>query len=225
MNPTFDDLFSERVEPLLATTDGLLPAIETLESIMPAMARPVDRADTYHWLATLHQSVAARALARNEQGEAQEHFETSEEFFIKGIEELPTRMISRLALARFYLSFGANPSSAMEILTVKDRPSVDDLPPEEIPFEHQRLAMIAVVYAMQGDLDRCGRQLEVAFAEDILMRMNEGVELASLEYLAINGVPFTPDSVNDIIRRLEKCGFKNRERLDILRQRLLRQGR
>lgn len=225
MNPTFDELFSERVEPLLATAEGLLPAIEELESIMPAMARSVDRADTYHWLATLHQSVAARALARNDQDAAHEHFDASEEFFIKGIEEVPTRMISRLALARYYLSFGANPASAMEILTVKDRPAIDDLPPEEIPHEHQRLAMIAVVFAMQGDLDRCGRQLETAFSEDILKRMDEGVELASLEYLAINGVPFTSDSVDDIIKRLEKCGFKNQQRLDILRQRLLRQGR
>lgn len=222
MSPTFDELFSERVEPLLVNTEGLFPAIEALESIMPAMATPLDRADVYHWLATLHQSVAARALAKNEQDLAGEHFETSEEFFIKGIEEFPGRMISRLALARYYLSFGGNPDAAREILTVADRPTIAEMDETEVPFEHQRLAMLAVVHAMKGDLAGCARQLETAFSQDILRRMNEGVELASLEYLAMQGVPFTPDSVDDIINRLETCGFNNPQRLDILRQRLLR---
>lgn len=221
MISSFDERFERDVEPHLTQPDGIAGAVEALEEMMPAMATREDRSQVYQWLGTLHQSLAARALSAGDRAASEEHFQLSEEFFLKGIEEAPARMPVRLALARYYLSFGADPGAALETLTIEDRPAAAELEGRELAWEHQRLALIAVTRAMEGDLDRCGLQLEQAFSEDILSRMDEGVELASLEYLASQGVPFTEASVGDIIARLQRCGFNNPQRLDILRQRLL----
>lgn len=221
MGSAFDERFERDVEPHLTRAEGIPGAIEALEEMMPAMATREDRSQVYQWLGTLHQSAAARVLSTGDRDGAMERFALSEEFFLKGIEEDPGRMIIRLTLARYYLTFGASPGKALETLTVEGRPEAQELEGKELALEHQRLTLIAVSRAMQGDLDRCAQQLERAFSENILRRMNEGVELPSLEYLASQGVPFSPDSVDDIIARLRRCGFGDARRLDILRQRLL----
>jgi hypothetical protein len=94
--------------------------------------------------------------------------------------------------------------------------------PADLALEHQRLALRAVALAFLGDLDRCARAFDAAFSEEILSRLESGWEFASLEYLAQQGLPFDERTVTGLVERLRRCGFRNEERLDILRRRLLR---
>lgn len=222
MSAFYDNLFRERVEPHLAAATGFPKAIAALEAIMPLLSTAAERSENYQWLGTVHQAVAARALAADDKDTAREHFALSEEFYLKGIDEDPSRLVVRFGLVRYYLSFGGDPRAAIELLDGHQPAPLATMSPADLALEHQRLALRAVALAFLGDLDRCARAFDAAFSEEILSRLESGWEFASLEYLAQQGLPFDERTVTGLVERLRRCGFRNEERLDILRRRLLR---
>lgn len=223
MTPEFQERFQREIAPLLGQRETLDNAVAALKNIMPALDAPEDRAEVYRWLGVVYTTLAVDSLQHEEVDEAKERFALVEEYFAKSIEANPQSNAARLALARYYLTFGNEFRAAHELLQDHEEvPPFDINDPLEASIEHQRLALRGVALAF---LDRSGESQEAfdaAFDERFAGKIPpQNIEVSSLLYLSGRGVRFTPDSADAILNRLRTLGFRDEAKLKAIKDRLM----
>lgn len=208
MSRSFHEFFHAELEPLLQSPDNFGEAVECLQNAMPDMATATDRSHVYQWLGTVHLSLASEALAHSLVHEARRHFEYVEEYQGKSIEEAPGRVEPRLNLARYYLTFGSEPESALEVLTLPEGASATHDEKLAMIFEHQMLSLRGVALTLLGREQEAAEALDAAFSERFAGKIPpRAVDVPSIMYLATRGVKFTRESAEGILAQLKKLGL------------------
>lgn len=215
----FQTTFQERVAPLLAAPETLGRAVDEIQAMMPTLAPGEDRSRAYQWLGSIYINIAANTLESGEAEQAREQFALVEEFLSKSIEEQPARPEPRLQLARYFLSFGYQYQEALEVLAFPE--PMDTSTMQGAMHEHHRLALKSIGLAMTKRIEQAAVALEEAYNPVLLDKVSPRfVDIASLDYLAQRGFPFTEESAGAIAGLLRGRCLLSDEQLEMLKNRL-----
>ncbi len=216
---TFETVYTDQLEPLLADPARFPEALALLEQALNTMDTRVDRSHVNHWMGTIHQALAARALSEDRKPAARDHFTATEECFLKAIEEAPQRVDSRLSLARYYLSMGGDATAALEVLYPEETLIFGSDERMEAFYEHQLYTLRGVAHAFRGQFDRSAESLDAAFSDRLLPRLTfAGLDLGAIRYLVRSGAPFESGVLDALVAQVRKHNLVDDEGAARLRE-------
>ncbi len=210
----FQDYFEQELTEKLQTADNFQSAIKSLQEVMPKLKSAQDRSRAYYWLGNIYMSKATNALSQGETEKATSAFSYVEEFYVKSLEEDQGASWSRVSLARYYLTFGQSPRTAMELLEKTEEEA-------EPVYRHQGMALKGVAYAFMDQGDKSIQCLDQAYSLDFKGVLEpQQIDLSSLMYMNVSGIKFTKESAGAIVDRLVELGVPEDQRLRQLRTQL-----